>query len=108
MKRRIICVVIIFILTAVMLSRNAIVPGRFTGTWYLSGNRDAYEFREGIIQKSGSNSLDGAYAFTRDTITLFVTGQGEVRTLYWISGAQGDILSADPKGTQAVFFRNPS
>ena len=108
MKRWIICIVTILLLAAAVFSRNAIEPGRFTGTWYLADTGETFDFREGIIQKKGGDSLDGAYAFSQDTITLFVTGQEEVRTLYWIADADGDILSADPMGTQAVFCRNPA
>lgn len=107
MKRCIICILIFFLLSAATLSRNARIPSRFTGTWYAAGTAEAYHFREGIIQKDNDDIPDGAYAFTRDTITLFVTGQGNVRTLYWVAQAEGDILSADPKGEQAMFCRNP-
>lgn len=107
MKRCIICIVTVLVLLALLLSRDAIVPSRFTGNWYLSGSEDVYDFREGIIQKNQEDFPEGAYAFTRDTITLFVTGQGDVRTLYWVAQPEGDILSADPKGKEPVFYRNP-
>ena len=107
MKRCIICFLIFLLLSAAILSRNAMTPGRFTGIWYAAGTGKPYDFREGIIRKDEDDIPDGAYAFTRDTITLFVTGQGDIRTLYWVSKSWGDVLSTDPKGEQAMFCRNP-
>lgn len=99
MKRRIFWFFLIFILLCGALSRDAIRPDRFTGTWYAAGNGEAYHFREGIIRRA-PDSFDGAYAFTRDTVTLFTAdpeGESVVRNLRWISQQDGDLLCTDQK-----------
>lgn len=113
MKRRNLFLLFLILLLTAALSRNAMVPDRFTGIWYAAPNGEAYRFREGIISRTGDPESDfrGAYGFTRDTITLFVAeqeGVSPVTTLYWIRQPDGDILSLDPKGEgTALYCRNP-
>ena len=93
MKRFLPLLLIVTILTGLLLSREARVPGRFTGTWYEAGTGEAYLFEEGIIRKD--DRFRGAYSFTRDTVTLFVSGVEELETvqkLRWKAGKEGDIL----------------
>lgn len=98
MKRRIFLFVLIsIVLCCATLSRDAVCPDRFTGTWYAVGNGEAYCFREGLIF-SAQDSFAGAYAFTRDTVTLFMTepdGESEIRTLRWARQRGEDILRTD-------------
>lgn len=106
MKRHVIWILLICLLPALVLSRSAINPGDYTGTWY--GPDGTYLFREGIIRRQGSESvMDGAYAFTAHSITLFVTdtdGLDTVITLHRISGKNGDVLCQTPDGLGTVYF----
>ena len=52
-----------------LLGRDALMPGRFTGAWYEAGTGEEYWFEEGIIRKD--ELFRGAYSFTRSSITLF-------------------------------------
>ena len=108
MKRRTVVILFVLFLLAVGMSRNALIPSRFTGIWYASGSAEAYQFHEGIIRKTveGHPVLDGAYGFTRDAITLFLTEDSSaVVTLHWARETGGDTLRTGPEGT-VRFCRN--
>ena len=98
MKRFALVLSTLIILTAALLSRSALDPGRFTGTWYDAQTGEGYLFREGIIQKPEEEVLRGAYSFTRSSITLFLTereGLDTVQTLRWQSGKDGEVLCTE-------------
>lgn len=78
-----------------LFGREALVPGRFTGIWYEEQTGLAYRFEEGIIRETEKEDFRGAYSFTRDSVTLFVSGAEEldtVQTLRWRSGKEGGAL----------------
>ena len=79
-----------------LLGRDALIPGRFTGAWYEAGTGEEYWFEEGLVRKDAC--FRGAYSFTRSSITLFVSGAEEmetVQTLWWRSGKDGEVLCTE-------------
>lgn len=110
MKRPVIWILLFCLLLTLTMSRDALVPERFTGIWYSPDGTGTYQFREGIIRRlhpESSSSLDGAYSFTADSITLFVTDVEElqsVTTLYRVKGADCDLLCTAPNNAETVVF----
>ena len=95
MKRFALALLILIMLLTFFLSRDALSPDRFTGIWYDAGTGESYLFAEGIIQRTGEEDFRGAYAFTRDSITLFVTDMEkleQIQTLKWRFGKEGQTL----------------
>lgn len=109
MKHRALWASVLIFLMAATLCRTAIQPIRFTGTWQGTDGRQ-YIFREGIIttvEAPAQSHFQGAYAFTQDSITLFVTDYEKmdtVKTLYWIHLKEGDILCDAPNGIGTIYF----
>ena len=86
-----------------LLGRDALMPGRFTGAWYEAGTGEEYWFEEGIIRKD--ELFRGAYSFTRSSITLFVSDAEALETvqdLLWKNGKEGEVLCTE---TGIVRFR---
>lgn len=120
MKRRILLgtATVLFVCLVASLFRTAAAPENYTGAWYYAGNSALYEFEEGIIHcrdhgisLPGEGSFSGAYSFAGDRIAVFVInedGPEEVRQLYLVHGADGDVLCENADGSGEVcFYRNP-
>ena len=115
MKRFVvICITILFCLTAVGLSRSAADPDDFTGQWYSAADQSVYLFREGLIfcsrhrvPLSDKDAISGAYTFGKDRIFLFATGIPGLETereLYLITEGEECFLGENPDGTGTVYF----
>ena len=111
MKRYAIWIIPLICLLIFSFNCTALAPERFTGFWYSSTDAKLYHFQDGIIEQilpCTTPYIDGAYCFTRNTITLYVTGIDDinnVKTLYWVSETDGDTLCADPKADTVYFSR---
>ena len=116
MKRLVFWISILALLTAVGLSSYVVQPEHFTGAWF-GVDGTAYQFQEGLIHRIDQNGFpqehfNGAYSFTGNSITLFVTrqeGASEIITLYWIGEKDGDTLRENTqKNSPLRFCRNRS
>ena len=110
MKRYTLGIILFFLFLVLLLSRDAITPEHFTGLWYCIEDAGVYQFQDGIIEQIKPFStpiMDGAYCFSRNTITLFVRDTqnlNTVKTLYWISEKNNDYLCEDPDGKGTIYF----
>ena len=110
MKRFVLLLSALCLLTIWGFQQKAMEPARFTGIWYNARENASYAFREGIIQRlqtEDPEQIYGAYTFTSDSITLFVTdmeGLQEVTTLYWVSRKDADVLCQTRDGSGIIYF----
>lgn len=96
------------LLLGLLLNRNVVIADRYTGIWYT--DERVYLFREGIIEQilpEETSQIDGAYIFTKNTITLFVTdleGLKTVKELHWQHDNGNVFLFENAAGIQTIYF----
>ena len=92
------------ILLLLFFCSNAIVPEHYIGTWSTSDRSHTYYFENGIIEQiypTETAQIDGAYIFSRNSITLFISdhdGLNTVQELYWEQYKDQSILCDKPYG----------
>jgi len=108
--RRMLWIIFIFILLTIGLNQDAFIPDRFTGVWYSTECEKAFLFQNGIIEQiypTSTPNVDGAYCFTRNTITLYISDLDSLDTvseLYWSNRSGNDTLSGAPNRQARVYL----
>lgn len=84
----------------------------YDGTWYFAVNGAECKFIDGCIYRYDKNELDGQsltgiYSPAGDHIdanVAYISTLDQTKTLYIVSGENGDFLCDDPDGSGTVYF----
>ena len=106
------CLVLLVIFTG--LSQSAVNPQNYTGQWYSADNQSVYLFQNGLIYcskypitLSDTESINGAYSFSKNSIFLFSKGIEDLETeteLFFVRNREGSFLCENADGTGKIYF----
>lgn len=106
------CLVLLII--ALGLNQPLLDPLDYTGQWYSAADQSVYLFENGLIHcqrhtipVSHSDTISGAYSFSRHSILLFAQGIEGLETekeLYPVHKNEGSFLCENKDGTGEIYF----
>ena len=106
------CLVLLII--ALGLNQTILDPLDYTGQWYSAKDQSLYLFENGLIHcrrhsipVSGSDTISGAYSFSRHSILLFARGVEGLETekeLYLVQKGDSSLLCENQDGTGEIYF----
>ncbi len=105
---------LLLLILAVGLSQPLLDPLDYTGQWYSATDQSVYLFENGLIHCprhtisiSGTDTISGAYSFSRHSILLFAHGVAGLETekeLYLVQKGDSSFLCEHEDGTGEIYF----